>query len=58
MADRPITSAQRAPLTLDDLEALAFKYGGTIEPRPGGRFVLVDAVMDGRRVPVLGPVAA
>lgn len=44
-------------LTLDDLERLAFTYGGTIEPRPGGRYVLVGALMDGRRVN-LGPVAA
>jgi len=46
-------------LTLDDLEQLAFTYGGTIEPRPGNRYVLVGAVIDGRRVclgPVPGPV--
>jgi len=42
-------------LTLDDLERLCFTYGGTIEPRPGGTFVLVGAVMDGRRMN-LGPV--
>lgn len=46
-------------LTLDDLEQLAFRYGGSIEPRPGDRFVLVGALIDGRRVnlgPVPGPV--
>lgn len=57
MANRHITGSQRASLTLDDLEALAFTYGGTIEPRAGGRYVLIGAVMDGRRVD-LGPVAA
>ena len=44
-------------LTLDDLEALAFTHGGTIEPRSGGRYVLVGALFDGRRV-TLGPVSA
>lgn len=44
-----------SPLTLDDLERLAFMYGGTIESSPAG-FRLVGAVMDGRTV-TLGPVA-
>jgi hypothetical protein len=43
-------------LTMDDLELAAFKFGGTIEPRPGNRFVLVGALIGGRRV-TLGPVA-
>ena len=44
-------------LTLDDLERIAWTHGGTIEPRPGGRYVLVGALLDGRRV-TLGPVSA
>lgn len=33
-------------LTLDDLERLAFKYGGSVEPRPGGKYVLVGALIN------------
>lgn len=44
-------------LTLDDLERLAFTYGGSVEPRAGGRYVLIGALIDGRRVD-LGPVSA
>lgn len=44
-------------LTLDDLERLAFTYGGEIQTHPRG-YILVGAVMDGRRIPILGPVAA
>lgn len=47
----------RGALTLDDLEQLAFTYGGTIEALPGNRYRLVGAVMDGRRIN-LGPVSA
>lgn len=43
-------------LTLDDLEALAHRYGGTVEPRPSGKYVLVGAVINGRRLN-LGPVS-
>ena len=47
-------------LTLDDLEQLAFKYGGTIELDLGAdRYILRGALIDGRRVnlgPVPGPV--
>lgn len=57
MIRAPRTLTAESPLTLDDLERLAFTYGGTIEPRPGGLYVLVGAVMDGRRVN-LGPVSA
>jgi hypothetical protein len=43
-------------LTLDDLERLAFTYGGTIERNVAtGTYTLVGALMDGRRVN-LGPV--
>lgn len=35
-------------LTLDDLERLAFTYGGTIEPTPTG-FRLVGALIGGVR---------
>lgn len=45
----------RDKLTLDDLERLAFTYGGTIESSPAG-YTLVGAVMDGRTV-TLGPVS-
>lgn len=45
-------------LTLDDLEKLAFEYGGTIERNiAAGTYRLVGAVVDGRTV-TLGPVAA
>lgn len=45
-------------LTLDDLEALAFTYGGTIRRDvAAGTYTLVGAVMDGRKVS-LGPVRA
>lgn len=46
-------------LTLDDLEALAFTYGGTVETHPRG-FILRGCLIDGRRVdlgPAPGPVA-
>lgn len=43
-------------LTLDDLEKMAFTYGGTIvRDIPTGRYTLVGALMDGRTVD-LGPV--
>jgi len=42
-------------LSLADLHGLRATHGGTIEPRPGGRYVLVGALFDGRRV-TLGPV--
>lgn len=48
-------------LTLDDLEALAFRYGGTLERNVATNTVrLVGALIDGRRVdlgPAPGPVA-
>jgi len=43
-------------LSADDLEALAFKYGGTLEP-VGDKVRLVGASIDGRLVN-LGPVNA
>ena len=43
------------PRTLDDLERIAFTNGGTIEPRPGGRYVLIGALINGQRTN-LGPV--
>lgn len=47
-------------LTLDDLEQLAFRYGGTVERDLGvDRYILRGALIDGRRVnlgPVPGPV--
>lgn len=43
-------------LTLDDLERLAFLYGGTIEVCSAG-YKLVGAVMAGTRLD-LGPVSA
>jgi len=42
-------------LTLDDLEAICWKYGGTIETRPGGLYVLVGTTMAGATFD-LGPV--
>lgn len=54
--DLAANKAAHSVLTLDDLERLAFTYGGTVEPSPGG-FRLVGAVMDGRTV-TLGPVTA
>jgi hypothetical protein len=43
-------------LTLEDLEKLAFTYGGTIERNVStNRYTLVGALIDGRRVN-LGPV--
>jgi len=51
-----IRLAPAADLTMDDLERAAFTYGGVIEPRPGGLFVLVGARIGGQRVD-LGPVA-
>jgi hypothetical protein len=46
----------RHSLTLDDLERIAFTYGGTIERNVAtGTYTLVGALMDGRRVN-LGPV--
>lgn len=44
-------------LTLDDPEQLAFRYGGTVE-RHGDKYRLVGAVVDGRRIATIGPVAA
>jgi len=45
-------------LTLDDLEKLAFQYGGTIERNVStNRYTLVGALIDGRRVN-LGPVTS
>lgn len=43
-------------LTADDLESLAYRYGGTIEPVGSDKLRLVGAVMDGRRLPPIGPV--
>lgn len=47
-------------LTLDDLEQLAFRYGGTVEKDLStGKYLLRGVVIDGRRVdlgPVPGPV--
>lgn len=43
-------------LTLEDLERLAFTYGGTIERNVAAdTYTLVGTVMDGRRIN-LGPV--
>lgn len=43
-------------LTMDDLERLAFKYGGWLEPVGSEKARLVGAVMDGRELPPIGPV--
>lgn len=54
----PLTLPNVDGLTADDLEAIAFTYGGTIERNVRTNTVrLVGAVVDGRRV-TLGPVAA
>jgi hypothetical protein len=37
------------PLTLDDLERLAFTYGGTVERVAPGRYLLRGAVVAGQR---------
>lgn len=47
--------ATQSPLTLDDLEALAFRYGGTLEPLDTGGYRLVGAVIAGTRIN-FGPV--
>lgn len=47
--------ATHSRLTLDDLEALAFRYGGTLEPLDTGGYRLVDALIAGARVN-FGPV--
>lgn len=53
----PITVPPTTGLTMDDLEALAFTYGGTIERNPlTNRCTLVGAVMSGVRIDKLGPV--
>lgn len=44
-------------LTLDDLEQLAWSYGGFIEPHGDG-FVLLGARIDGRLIDRIGPVRA
>jgi hypothetical protein len=46
----------RGGLTMDDLEAMAFRYGGDIEPVGEHKARLVGAVVDGRRLPPIGPV--
>jgi hypothetical protein len=43
------------PLTLDDLERLAFTYGGTVERVAAGRYLLRGAVIGGQRTN-FGPV--
>lgn len=44
-------------LTLDDLESLAFTYGGTVERCAAG-WQLVGAVMAGNVIDRIGPVSA
>ena len=51
-----IRAPKADPLTLDDLEAMAFKYGGTIlRDLPSETYRLVGATMAGVSV-TLGPV--
>ncbi len=53
----PLTVPPVAGLTMDDLEALASTYGGTIERNPlTNRCTLVGAVMNGKRIAKIGPV--
>ncbi|WP_148046092.1 hypothetical protein [Nocardioides marmoriginsengisoli] len=53
----PLTVRAVAGLTMDDLEELAFKYGGTIERNPlTNRCTLVGAVIGGKRIDKIGPV--
>ena len=49
-------AVSRGHLTLDDLEQLAFRYGGTVERTRTG-WQLVGAVIDGRVIPSLRVIA-